>query len=104
MEAHPIISVTLWYIQYPHIMIRYIVLFALTFSLTSAFSQDLKYARTMDSTSFKNITKQTIVIRQRTTPEKKVKQVYDLLDYKYIPFHQKKSVVVPVEIFKNDSS
>ena len=37
----------------------------------------------------KNITKQTIVIRQRTTPEKKVKQVYDLLDYKYIPFHQK---------------
>lgn len=50
MEAHPIISVTLWYIQYPHIMIRYIVLFALTFSLTSAFSQDLKYARAMDST------------------------------------------------------
>ena len=56
------------------------------------------------TTSFKNITKQTIVIRQCTTPEKKVKQIYDLLDYKYVPFHRKKSVVVPVEIFQNDSS
>lgn len=56
------------------------------------------------TTSFKNITKQTIVIRQCTTPEKKVKQVYDLLGYKYVPFHRKKSVVVPVEIFRNDSS
>ena len=56
------------------------------------------------TTSFKNITKQTIVIRQCTTPEKKVKQIYDLLDYKYVPFHRKKYVVVPVEIFKNDSS
>ena len=56
------------------------------------------------TTSFKNITKQTIVIRQCTTPEKKAKQVYNLLGYKYVPFHRKKSVVVPVEIFQNDSS
>lgn len=56
------------------------------------------------TTSFKNITKQTIIIRQCTIPEKKVKQVYDLLAYKYVPFHRKKSVVVPVEIFRNDSS
>jgi len=58
----------------------------------------------MVTTSFKNITKQTIVIRQCTTPEKKVKQVYGLLGYKYVPFHRKNSVVVLVEIFKNDSS
>ena len=56
------------------------------------------------TTSFKNIDNQTIVIRQCTTPEQKVKQVYDLMSYKYVPFHRKKSVVVPVEIFKNDSS
>jgi len=56
------------------------------------------------TTSFKNIDNQTIAIRQCTTPEQKVKQIYDLLNYKYVPFHRKKSVVVPVEIFKNDSS
>lgn len=56
------------------------------------------------TTSFKNITKQTITIRQCTTPEQKAKQIYDLLGFKYVPFHRKKSVVVPGEIFKNDSS
>lgn len=56
------------------------------------------------TTSFKNIDNQTIVIRQCTTPEQKIKQVYDLLNYKHVPFHRKKSVVVPVEISKNDSS
>ena len=56
------------------------------------------------TTSFKNIDNQTIAIRQSTTPEQKVKQVYDLMEYKYVPFHKKKSVVVPVEIFENDTS
>ena len=56
------------------------------------------------STSFKNIDNQTIAIRQSTTPEQKVKQVYDLMGYKHIPFHRKKSVVVPVPFLKNDSS
>ena len=56
------------------------------------------------TTSFKNIDDQTITIRQCTVPEQKAKQIYDLLNYKYVPFHRKKSVVVPVEILKNDSS
>ncbi|HDL00886.1 MAG TPA: transposase [candidate division Zixibacteria bacterium] len=56
------------------------------------------------TTSFKNIYNQTVVIRQCTVPEQKARQIYDLLGYKPVPFHRKKSVVVPVEIFKNDSS
>ncbi len=56
------------------------------------------------TTSFKNIDDQTITIRQCTVPEQKARQIYELLDYKYVPFHRKKSVVVPVEILKNDSS
>ena len=56
------------------------------------------------TTSFKNIDNQTIIIRQCTTPEQKAKQIYDLLGYKPVPFHRKKSVVVPVEILKNDTS
>ena len=56
------------------------------------------------STSFKNIDNQTIKIRQCTVPEQKARQIYNLLGYKPVPFHRKKSVVVPVEILKNDSS
>lgn len=56
------------------------------------------------TTSFQNIDNQTITIRQCTIPEQKAKQVYDLLNYKYVPFYRKKSVVVPVGILKNDSS
>jgi transposase len=56
------------------------------------------------TTSFKNIDNQTIAIRQSTIPEQKVKQVYDLMGYKHIPFHRKKSVVVPVAFLKNESS
>ncbi len=58
----------------------------------------------MVTTSFKNIDNQTIVIRQCTVPEQKAKEIYDLLGYKPVPFHRKKSVVVPVEILKTDSS
>lgn len=56
------------------------------------------------TTSFKNIDNQNIVIRQCTVPEQKASQIYDALVYKPVPFHRKKSVVVPVEILKNDSS
>jgi len=56
------------------------------------------------TTSMKNITSQTIVIRQCTVPEQKAKQLYELLGYKNVPFHRKKYVVIPVEIFKKDSS
>jgi hypothetical protein len=56
------------------------------------------------TTSLKNIDNQTIIIRQCTIPQQKAKQIYDILKYKYVPFHRKKSVVVPAEILKNDSS
>lgn len=56
------------------------------------------------TTSLNNIHHQTVVVRQCTVPEQKARQVYDLLKYKPVPFHRKKSVVVPVEIFQNDSS
>jgi transposase len=56
------------------------------------------------STSVENIEDKIITVRQCTEPTKKVKQIYDLLNYKYVPFHRKKSVVPPTEIFKNDSS
>lgn len=56
------------------------------------------------TTSVENIKIQTISIRQCTEPNKKVKQIYDLMNYKYVPFWRKKSVVPPTEIFKNDNS
>ncbi len=56
------------------------------------------------TTSFKNIEEQSIAIRQCTVPGQKAKQIYDLLGLKYAPFYRKKSVVVPEEILKNDSS
>jgi transposase len=56
------------------------------------------------STSVENIEDKIITVRQCTEPTKNVKQIYDLLNFKYVPFHRKKSVVPPTEIFKNDSS
>ena len=55
------------------------------------------------TTSLVNIKNETISIRQCTEPTKEVKNIYDLLKYKYAPFVRKKSVVPPTEIFKNDS-
>ncbi len=37
-------------------------------------------------------------------PDQKVKEIYDIMKYKQVPFYRKKSVVLPAEIFKNDSS
>lgn len=56
------------------------------------------------TTTVKNTNKQTISIRQCTEPIHKVKQIYELMNYKYVPFYRRKSVVLPVGIFKNDSS
>jgi transposase len=56
------------------------------------------------TTSFKNIKDETISIRQCTEPTQKTKQIYDLVNYKYAPFYRKKSVVLPAEISKFDSS
>jgi len=36
-------------------------------------------------------------------PAKEVKAIYDILNYKYVPFTRKKSVVPPAEILKNNS-
>lgn len=56
------------------------------------------------TTSIINIKEETISIRQCTEINQKVKQIYDLLNYKHVPFKKKKSVVPPVRIFENDSS
>jgi len=56
------------------------------------------------TTSIVNDKKETISIRKCTEPTVKVKKIYDLLGYKYVPFYRKKSVVPPEEILKIDSS
>ncbi len=56
------------------------------------------------TTSIVNIEKETILIRKCTDPDNKVKQIYDVMNYKYAPFWRKKSVVPPTEISKIDSS
>jgi len=56
------------------------------------------------TTTVENIKQETISVRQCTEPTQQVKQIYNLMNYKYVPFYRKKSVVLPVEIFKNDTS
>lgn len=56
------------------------------------------------TTCIMNDKQETISIRKCTEPTVKVKQIYDLLNYKYVPFYRKKSVVPPDEILKIDSS
>lgn len=55
-------------------------------------------------TTIKNIKEEIISVRQYTEPTQPVKKVYSFMNYKYVPFYQKKSVVLPTEIFKIDSS
>ena len=54
------------------------------------------------TTSVENIRDEVISVRHCTEPSAKVKQIYDLLKYKYVPFVRKKSVVPPAEILKNE--
>lgn len=56
------------------------------------------------TTTVENISGEKVSVRQCTEPTQKVKQIYDLMGYKTVPFYRKKSVVIPAEIFKNDSS
>ena len=56
------------------------------------------------TTTVENIKKEIVAVRQCTEPIQKVKYIYDLMNYKPVPFYRKKSVVLPTEIFKNDSS
>ena len=55
------------------------------------------------TTSMVNIKEETIAVRQCSEPNKRVKEIYDLLKYKHAPFTRKKIVVPPAEIFKNNS-
>ena len=56
------------------------------------------------TTSVENIRGEVISVRQCTELLPKVKHIYDLLNYKYVPFVRKKSVVTPAEILKNETS
>ena len=56
------------------------------------------------TTSVVNIKQETISVRQCTVPTKEVKAIYEILNYKHVPFTRKKSVVPPAEILKNNSS
>jgi hypothetical protein len=49
------------------------------------------------TTTAQNIHDQTITIRRCSEPNEKVKQLYDVLKYKYAPFTRKKSVVHRME-------
>ena len=55
------------------------------------------------TTSIVNDKKETITIRKCTESTAKVKEIYDLLNYKHVPFYRKKFVVPPDEILKIDS-
>ena len=56
------------------------------------------------TTSVTNIEDKVISIRKCTEPTPKAIQIYDMLAYKHAPFYRKKSVVLPAEIVKTDSS
>ena len=53
------------------------------------------------TTTMENIDGEKISIRQCTEPTQKTKQIYDLMNYKLVPFYRKKSVVLPDGNFKN---
>jgi len=55
------------------------------------------------TTSVENIKQETISIRQCTEPNQSVKQIYEALNYKIVPFARKKSVVPPSVIFKKSN-
>lgn len=56
------------------------------------------------TTSIANIKNEIISVRKCTEPSQQVKKIFDMLNYKYVPFFRKKSVVPPDEISKIDSS
>ena len=53
------------------------------------------------TTSITNIRDEVISTRQCTDPSQPVKNIYDQMNYKYVPFLRKKSVVPPADICKN---
>jgi hypothetical protein len=62
--------------------------------------------RTMNSqkcvtTTVENIKGNIVSVRQCTEPTQNAQYIYKLMNYKPVPFYRKKSVVLPVENFKN---
>jgi len=55
------------------------------------------------TTTVENIQEQIVWVRQCTEPTQKATQIYNLMNYKPMPFYRKKSVVIPEGIFKNGS-
>ena len=53
------------------------------------------------TTILDNIKGEKISVRQCTEPTQKAKAIYELMNYKTVPFYRKKSVVLPAENFKN---
>ncbi len=56
------------------------------------------------TTTVENIQGQIVSVRKCTEPIEKVKNIYNMMKYKRAPFYRKKSVVIPVGKFKNDTS
>jgi hypothetical protein len=56
------------------------------------------------TTTIENANEQLVSVRQCTEPIQKASNIYRMMRYKDVPFYRKKSVVVPAEIFKNDTS
>jgi len=56
------------------------------------------------TTTVENIKRETVSVRQCTEPTLKATKIYNLMGYKTVPFYRKKSVVIPAEIFQNDTS
>jgi hypothetical protein len=56
------------------------------------------------TTLAQNKSNEIISVRRCSEPEKKAKQIYDALNYKYAPFIRKKSVVLKTELFQPDST
>jgi transposase len=56
------------------------------------------------TTTIENANQQVISVRRCTEPTNNVAKIYRMMKYKEVPFYRKKSVVVPAEIFKNDTS
>jgi hypothetical protein len=56
------------------------------------------------TTTVQNLQGQTVSIRQCTEPSRQVGYIYNVMGYKKVPFYRKKSVVVPAEFLKNNTS
>jgi len=56
------------------------------------------------TTTIENANEKVLSVSKCTEPIQKASNIYRMMKYKDVPFYRKKSVVVPAEIFKNDTS